>query len=108
MPKDTYIIVLNTCDSTEIASLISETLVTKKLAACVNIVNNIESVYQWRGKIEHDKEVLLIIKTKQSLFSQVEQAILELHNYELPEIIAVPIKMGEQNYLDWIQSSILD
>ena len=107
MPKDNYIIVLNTCNSTEIASLISETLVTKKLAACVNIVNGIESVYQWQGKIEHDKEILLIIKTRQSLFSKVQNAIQELHNYELPEIIAVSIEAGEKHYLNWIQSATL-
>ena len=97
----------NTCNSAEIASSIAETLVNKKLAACVNIVNGIESVYQWQGKIEHDQEILLIIKTRQSLFSQLEQTIQELHNYELPEIIAVPITSGEKNYLNWIQSATL-
>jgi len=107
MPKDDYIIVFNTCNSAEIASSIAETLVSKKLAACVNIVKGIESVYQWQGKIEHDQEILLIIKTRQSLFSQLEQAIQELHNYELPEIIAVPLSSGEKNYLNWIQSATL-
>ena len=107
MPKDDYIIVFNTCDSAEIASSIAETLVSKKLAACVNLVKGIESVYQWRGKIEHDKEILLIIKTRQSLFSQVQNAIQELHDYELPEIIAVPIEAGEKKYLNWIQSATL-
>ena len=97
----------NTCDSADIASSIAETLVSKKLAACVNMVKNIESVYQWQGKIEHTKEILLIIKTRQSLFSQLEQAIKELHNYELPEIIAVPVDTGETNYLNWIQSATL-
>ena len=107
MPKDNYIIVLNTCNSDEIASSIAETLVSKKLAACVNIVKGVESVYQWQGKIERDKEILLIIKTRQSLFSQLEQAIQELHDYELPEIIAVPINTGEKNYLNWIQSATI-
>ena len=107
MPKDNYIIVFNTCDSAEIASSIAETLVSKKLAACVNIVNSIESVYQWQGKIEHDKEILLIIKTRQSLFLQIEQTIQELHNYELPEIIAVSVSSGDKNYLNWIQSATL-
>jgi len=62
-------------------------------------------VYQWQGKIEHDKEILLIIKTREALFSRVKQTIQELHSYELPEIIAVPIKTGEKNYLNWIQSA---
>ena len=87
------------------ASQIAETLVARKLAACVNIVKGVESVYQWQGGIERDKEVLLLIKTRQMLFSQVEKAIQELHNYELPEIIAVPIVTGEKNYLNWIQSA---
>jgi periplasmic divalent cation tolerance protein len=107
MPKDDYIMVLTTCNSSEVASSIANILVANKLAACVNIVNNVESVYQWQGKIEHDKEILLIIKTRQSLFSQIEQMIQELHNYELPEIIAVPIEAGEKNYLNWIQSATL-
>lgn len=107
MPKDDYIIVFNTCNSAEVASSIAEMLVSKKLAACVNIVKGIESVYQWQGKIEHEQEILLIIKTRQSLFSQLEQAIQKLHNYELPEIIAVPIVLGEKNYLNWIQSATL-
>lgn len=89
------------------ASSIADTLVSNNLAACVNIVNGVESVYQWQGKIEHDKEFLLIIKTRHSLFPQLEHAIQELHDYELPEIIAVPIEAGEQNYLNWIQSATL-
>ena len=99
--------VLTTCNSSETSSLIAETLISNKLAACVNIIKGVESVYQWQGKIEHDKEILLIIKTRESLFSQVEQTIQELHSYELPEIIAVPIKTGEKNYLNWIQSATL-
>lgn len=107
MPTNDYIIVLTTCNSSELASSIADSLVSSKLAACVNIVKGIESVYQWQGKIEHDKEILLIIKTKKNLFSQVEQAIQERHDYELPEIIAVPIEAGEKNYLNWIKSATL-
>ena len=107
MPTDDYIMVLTTCNSSETSSLIAETLISNKLAACVNIIKGVESVYQWQGKIEHDKEILLIIKTRESLFSHVKQTIQELHSYELPEIIAVPIKTGEKNYLNWIQSATL-
>ena len=102
-----YIMVFNTCDSAEIATSIAEMLVSKKLAACVNIVNNIDSVYEWQGKIEHNKEILLIIKTQKSLFAEVKSAIQEVHNYELPEIIAVSIEAGEKHYLNWIQSATL-
>ena len=100
--------VLTTCNSSESASSIAETLVKKKLAACTNIVTGVESVYQWQGQIQHDKEFLLIIKTRQALFSQIEKAVQQLHSYELPEIIAVPILAGEQNYLNWIQSNTSD
>lgn len=107
MPTDDYIMVLTTCNSSETSSLIAEALISNKIAACVNIIKGVESVYQWQGKIEHDKEILLIIKTRGSLFSQVEETIQELHSYELPEIIAVPLKTGEKNYLNWIQSATL-
>lgn len=107
MPTDDYIIVLTSCNSTEIASLIAEALIGNKLAACVNIVNGVESVYQWQGKIEHDKEILLLIKTRKALFPQLEHTIQELHDYELPEIIAVSIEAGEQHYLNWIKSATL-
>lgn len=105
MPEEDYILVLNTCNSDEIASLISDMLVSQKLAACVNIIKSMESVYQWQGEIQRDQEFLLIIKTRQSLYPSVEKMIQELHNYELPEIIAVPVIAGEKKYLDWIQSA---
>ena len=107
MANEDYIIVLNTCNSAEVATKIADTLVSRQLAACVNIVNGIESVYQWQGKIERDKEILLIIKTRQSLFLQLEDCIKRLHDYELPEIIAVPIEQGEKHYLNWIKSATL-
>jgi len=107
MASENYILVLTTCNSSEIASLIADSLVNKKLAACVNIMQGVESVYQWQGKIEHAAEILLLIKSQQSLFLPLKQAIQELHDYELPEIIAVPIDAGEKNYLNWIQSATL-
>lgn len=107
MPKNNYIIALTTCNSAELARSIAEALVSSKLAACVNIVKGVESVYEWQGTIKHDQEILLIIKTRQSLFPQLKSAIQARHDYELPEIIAVPIEAGEKNYLNWIQSATL-
>ncbi|MFK5914682.1 MAG: divalent-cation tolerance protein CutA [Woeseiaceae bacterium] len=106
--KEKHIIVLCSCDSDKIASTIANTLVSKQYAACVNIINGVESVYAWQGKVERATEKLLIIKTRQSLFSLVQNAIHELHDYELPEIIAVSIEAGEKNYLNWISASTLD
>ncbi|MDH5371122.1 MAG: divalent-cation tolerance protein CutA [Gammaproteobacteria bacterium] len=107
MPNDDYIIVLSTCNSSEMASSLAENLVSNKLAACVNIVNGVESVYQWQDKLARDKEILLIIKTRKALFTKIKQMIQKLHDYELPEIIAVPVAAGEKNYLDWIKSATI-
>ena len=105
MREDTYIIVFTNCASAEKAAKIATALVAQKLAACVNIVDSMNSVYLWQGKIEHSKETLLMIKTRQALYKSVQKAIQEMHEYELPEIIAVPIEAGETNYLNWVQSA---
>jgi len=89
------------------ASSLAENLVSNKLAACVNIVNGVESVYQWQDKLARDKEILLIIKTRKPLFAKIKRAIQKLHDYELPEIIAVPVAAGEKNYLNWIKSATI-
>jgi periplasmic divalent cation tolerance protein len=107
MPENEFILVFSTCASEEIANRIAEGLVHQNLAACVNIVPGVESVYRWQDKIERNMERLLIIKTRESLFPQLQSAITDLHDYELPEIIAVPIVAGEQAYLNWIKSATL-
>lgn len=95
-------IVLNTCPDQESAKRIAESLVERGLAACVNILPGIESVYKWKGRIECDQECLLLIKIQEETYPRVEQAIIELHPYELPEIVAVPIANGLPDYLNWI------
>lgn len=84
------------------ASLISTTLVEEKLAACVSIIHNVVSVYSWEGMSQTDNELLLMIKTREELFDDVKNRILELHDAQLPEIIAVPITMGLDGYMQWI------
>ena len=101
-----HIIALNTCPNEDIAGTIAEKLVNRKLAACVNILPAIKSVYRWQGKIEKDTEVLLIIKTRKEVFGQLESLIRENHPYELPEIVAVTIDTGLQQYLNWIDESL--
>lgn len=77
-------------------------LVERRLAACVTVSALARSFYWWEGKVAEDEEVVLMIKTKQELYSQMEKRIRELHPYDLPEIIAVPLVKGYQKYLDWI------
>ncbi|MFC1747720.1 divalent-cation tolerance protein CutA [Pseudomonadota bacterium] len=95
-------VILSTCPDKETAKQISESLLTKDLAACINILPGVESIYKWKEQIECDQEFLLIIKTQTDAYPAVEKTILELHPYELPEIIAVPLANGLPAYLSWI------
>ena len=99
-------IVLSTAGSQEKARKIAQYLVEQQLAACVNIVPHIESVYRWQGKMESSAEWLLLIKTTQEKFSEVRDAIGKLHSYELPECIVLDIEDGSEAYLRWIGESV--
>ena len=99
-------IVLSTASSEQEANKIARHLVEQQLAACVNIVPGIESVYRWQGKIESSRECLLLIKTSAAHFDSVRAAIRELHSYDLPECIANPIEDGDPEYLRWILDSV--
>lgn len=101
-----YRIVLNTCPDTASARAIATALVERGLAACVNIVPGIESVYRWQGRVEQGQELLLIIKSNAEHYAALEQTILELHPYELPEIVALPLTAGLPAYLAWIDASL--
>lgn len=100
-----YQIILNTCPDMSAATNIANTLIDEGLAACVNIIPGLTSIYKWQGQRETGTEVLLMIKTRTRLYSQVESRIVSLHSYELPEIISVPIEHGLKGYLDWIDNS---
>ncbi len=99
-------IVLTTTGSREEAEKIAHALVERRLAACVNLVGPIHSVYHWQGKVETAAEHLLLIKTTAALFDSVAKAIRELHSYELPECIQLPIEAGSAEYLKWIEESV--
>ncbi len=99
-------IVLNTCPDAESAQRIAAALVDKDLAACVNIVPGLRSIYRWKGKRESADELLLIIKSRVTDYAKLEALICELHPYELPEIIAVPIHAGLAAYLQWIERDV--
>jgi periplasmic divalent cation tolerance protein len=95
-------LVLTTAGSAEEAKKIAHALVESRLAACVNIVPQIESVYRWQGKVESAAEWLLVIKSRAAAFEQVREAIKELHSYDLPECIMLEIAEGDKAYLDWL------
>jgi len=99
-------IVLSTAGSEEEARKIAQALVERRLAACVNIVGPIHSVYRWKGAVESAPERLLIIKTTSAAFPRVRDAIRELHSYELPECVMLPVEAGGEEYLKWIEESV--
>jgi periplasmic divalent cation tolerance protein len=100
-----YIVVLVTVPSARTAKKIAKFLLSNKLAACVNIIPKIESLFWWQGKIDKAKEVLLMAKTQKKLFAKLVKAVKSKHPYEVPEIIALPIISGNRKYLDWIDES---
>ncbi len=89
------------------ANLIATTLVEENLAACVNILPSVTSVYKWEGIVQNDNELLLVIKTREEKFEEIESKIKSLHEYNLPEIISVPIIKGSEEYQNWIQKATL-
>jgi periplasmic divalent cation tolerance protein len=102
-----YIAVHVTAKETEEAQKIAKFLVKHRLAACVNILPGMESFYWWKDKLEAEKEVLLIIKTKESLLPEIIKAVKKLHSYSVPEIVALPITGGSRDYLEWMDSEVI-
>src|SRR5215472_12316775 len=99
-------IAFTTAGSLAEARKLAEAMVERRLAACVNIVPRIQSIYRWKGKVGESREFLLIIKTTATAFKAVAAAIKELHSYELPECVCVTIEDGSREYLDWINQSV--
>ncbi len=104
-PKPSFGVVLVTAPSKEAASAIAQALITAKLAACVSLLP-VHSIYTWQGQIHQEDEWQLVIKTDLSQFSTLEAKIRELHTYEVPEIIALPILAGSQPYLEWLGAQV--
>jgi periplasmic divalent cation tolerance protein len=99
-------VVLCTAPDEEVASQLANSIVTGKLAACVSILPNIQSIYTWEGKVESNQEILLIIKSTAASYKKLEAHIKELHPYDCPEIIGLPIKTGSEEYLSWLTQSV--
>ncbi|MFH1727473.1 MAG: divalent-cation tolerance protein CutA [Pseudomonadota bacterium] len=102
---DNYITVFVTAPNKDVGEKIASVLLEKKLVACVNIVDNITSMYWWKGKLCKDNECFLMMKTIAGNFNKVKETVLEHHPYEVPEIISIKIKDGHVDYLDWIKHS---
>ncbi|MCX8123845.1 MAG: divalent-cation tolerance protein CutA [Spirochaetes bacterium] len=99
-----YCVIFCTVPSDQVGLEIANTLVSNKLAACVNIIPGLTSIYTWKGEICNDRELLCVIKTKKDLYKEVEEAIKKIHPYEVAEIIALPVTRGSSDYLQWIES----
>jgi len=101
-----FIVVLVTAGTSAEGERLARTLVEEGLAACVNRVPGVQSVYRWEGKIEQSDEEMLMIKTCKELFTALEQRVRELHSYEVPEIIALPVIEGNAAYLRWLEEQV--
>jgi periplasmic divalent cation tolerance protein len=99
------VIVLITVGSEEEAGKIAKLLVNRKKAACVNILPRVDSIFRWKGKIESAHEILLLVKTRASLLSEIIDLVKQVHSYEVPEIIALPIVGGSREYLKWLDNA---
>lgn len=98
-----FIVVFVTCKSAKEAQRIAARLVQKRLAACVNIIGSVKSIYRWKGRIEAAKEILMVIKSTKRKFASLENEIRRLHSYDTPEIIALPVVAGSKRYLEWLR-----
>ena len=102
----THYIALTTCPNSEVATQLAQACIENKLAACVNIIPAIQSIYRWKGKIEQDNESLLLMKTNKDNLKQLDEFIQQNHPYDVAEFITLNIESGSQAYLDWITQSL--
>ena len=100
------IVVLVTCPTAAVARRIAREVVLQRLCACVNLLPRVESVFVWKGKLERCRELLLLIKTTAGRFEALQRAVINLHPYEVPEVIALPLCAGHPPYLAWIQREV--
>jgi periplasmic divalent cation tolerance protein len=101
-----FLIVLTTAGSADEAERIARALVERRLAACVNVVPGVVSIYRWKDAVQRDAEVLLVVKTSEARFEAVRDAILELHSYEVPEVVSIPLHGGSPAYLAWLTNAL--
>jgi len=102
-----YILVFITVPSEKEGEKIASALVKERLAACVNLIGGMKSTFRWKGQVSTEMEVLLMAKTKDKLFKKLKKRVLELHSYEVPEILALPVLAGFEKYLNWIEKETI-
>jgi periplasmic divalent cation tolerance protein len=100
------VVALSTVGSAEDAERVARALVERRLAACVNVVPGVASVYRWKGEVCRDQEWLLVVKTRGEKLQALREALVALHPYELPELVALPIEAGHAPYLAWLDDSV--
>ncbi len=100
-----YRVVFCTVPSRDVAEKIADKLVGDRLAACVNILGGVRSIYTWKGEVCRDDELLLVIKSRAALFESLRAAVIALHPYEVPEIISLPIQEGHEPYMQWLREN---
>ena len=105
MEKSSYIVLFITAATTDEAQQIAKVLLEQKKVACVNVVPRISSYFRWQNKLDSAQESLLIVKTKSSVFAEIVNLVKKVHSYDVPEIIALPILDGNQDYLEWIEKN---
>lgn len=101
-----FVVVLVTAATADEARRIAAQLIERQQAACVNVVDAVRSIYRWEGAVRDDAEVLLIIKTTAERYPEVERSVRELHSYDVPEVIALPLVQGSSPYLEWLTASV--
>lgn len=100
------VIVFSNCPSLEEAKRIARGLIDERLAACVNIIDGVESIYSWQGKVEEGKETMLVVKSRRDLLGRLQERLAEMHSYEVPEAIAIPVVDGLPAYLEWLDRAV--
>ena len=106
MDMSDAIVVLVTVPNAETADRLGEALVGERLAACVNVVAGVRSIYRWQGAVARDEELLCVCKSTRAAFERLRARVVELHPYEVPEVVALPIEAGHAPYLSWIMASV--
>jgi len=102
-----FVVVFVTVGSSKEGERLARALVEEQLAACVNRIKGIQSIYRWQGQVEQSEEELLVIKSRRDLFDRLKKRVQELHSYSVPEIIALPIVDGNENYLRWLEEELM-